>query len=91
MKYRFIQKYIAIIFLLASFAGALHHHADLVQHSDCKICTVQSNLANGDTPSDVIYLTELTLLQEVTLGTLPEFQKQKISSLFQARAPPHLS
>ena len=90
MKFKFAQKYLSIVFLLASLMGSMHHHNDLQEHNDCQICTISSSIADADTPVDVKYLTLLCLQSEVTLSQLPEFFKQHIPSQFHSRAPPKI-
>ena len=71
--------------------GAFHHHNDLKQHNDCKICTLQSSLSHADTPVDTLYLNELTLYAEATRSTLAQLVANNTPFAFQARAPPKLS
>jgi len=91
MKQKLLIRYISIIVILASFMGSFHHHNDLKQHNDCKICTIQQNVTDIDTPVDVSYLTLLTLVSEATLATLPSFQLEKQNFTFSVRAPPLFS
>ena len=91
MRNRFIHKYISIIFLLASLMGALHHHNDLQKHSDCQICTIQSNIVDIDTPTEILYLTKILLTADVTLTSIPQFVTLHIENQQHSRAPPQLS
>ncbi len=88
MIHRFLKKYLSIIFLLASFMGVFHHHNDLKQHNDCKICMVQSSLAHADTPVAVHYLTKLELSTESILTPLVSLHVRQVFNFIQARAPP---
>ena len=88
---RWLRKYFATVFVLATLMGVFHHHGDLQVHEDCKICVVQLNLANGDTPQEVKYLTLLDIRPtrvETFTQTLYHFSAS--SSLY-ARAPPQYS
>ena len=91
MKQKLLLRYISIIVILASFMGSIHHHNDLKQHNDCKICTIQHNVSDIDTPIDVNYLTLLSIVSEATLSTLSSFQLEKQDFSFSARAPPLFS
>jgi len=91
MKNRLLHRYISIIFLLASLLGALHHHNDLQKHSDCQICTIQSNIVDTDTPTETLYLTELLLSSDATITTLSHSITLDKANLYHSRAPPKLS
>ena len=71
--------------------GVFHHHNDLKQHNDCKICMLQSSIANADTPVDAVYITNLDLYHESIVTPLQNLHVRKISYQFQARAPPYIS
>jgi len=71
--------------------GIFHHHDDGKQHSDCKICMIQSSIANADTPVNVVYLPQLDLFYESIVPPLQNLHVRKICSQFQARAPPKIS
>jgi len=88
---RFFKKYLSIIFIIATFMGVFHHHNDLKQHNDCKICTVQSSLAHADTPVEAHYLTSLELINESVVTALISLHVTKIDNQLKARAPPKIS
>ena len=71
--------------------GIFHHHNDLKQHNDCKICTVQSSLAHADTPIDAHYLTDLEIANESIITALVSLHVKKIDNQLKARAPPAIS
>lgn len=48
MKRGFRGKIAAVVLLLSTLLGALHHHGDLKMHSDCNICTLQTNMGAAD-------------------------------------------
>ena len=87
----FLRKYLSIIFLVATLLGGMHHHNDLKQHSDCKICTIQSSMANADTPVDVVYVSQLDIFHEVIVTQLKNLTTKKVFNPLNARAPPHFS
>jgi hypothetical protein len=88
---RFLKKYISIIFIVAAFMGVFHHHHDLKQHNDCKICTINSNLTNIDTPSEILYLRPIEKIREENICKLFNLHINKHTSTLQARAPPKFS
>ncbi len=71
--------------------GVFHHHNDLKQHNDCKICTVQSSLAHADTPVAVQYLTNLEFYNESIISPLVSLHVRQVYNHLQARAPPKIS
>ncbi len=88
MKKYLLKNILSIVVLVATFIGASHHHNDLKSHSDCQICTISASVTNIDTPSDVVYLTSLTIFHEAILSQLPRFTSKHIDSLNNSRAPP---
>lgn len=88
---RFFRKYLSIIFIVATFMGVFHHHNDFKQHNDCKICTVQSSIANADTPVTPCYITKLELVHESVVGSLASLHVSKVYNALHARAPPKIS
>lgn len=71
--------------------GVFHHHNDIKQHSDCKICLLQSSIANADTPVDVVYLSHLDIKSESIVVALNNLHSKKTPNYLNARAPPHIS
>ena len=71
--------------------GSMHHHNDMQSHSDCQICTIQNNVTDIDTPSDVNYLVLFSTISEATLSSLENLQTEKKHFTFSARAPPLFS
>jgi len=91
MKSKLSRKYFSIVFIVAIFMGVFHHHNDLKQHSDCKICTIATNMAHADTPTDIVYLTNLDIFHETIVAKLISLHSNKIQNQLQARAPPNNS
>jgi len=91
MKQKLVAKYISIIFIIATFMGTLHYHNDIQEHNDCQICTIQNDLTNVDTPSDVEYVQSDLIQNKAILTSLKNFQQQKNTFTFSARAPPLFS
>lgn len=85
---KLLAKYLTIVFVIATFMGSLHHHNDFKTHTDCQVCTVQQNITDIDTPSDVSYITLFSLQSESTLILLTTLQTEECYSSFSARAPP---
>ena len=92
MKHKLLIKYIGFIFVIATFMSSLHHHhGDLQEHNDCQVCTVQHNITDIDTPTNISYLTFLFTPSEAALVSFKELHSQKNNFTFGARAPPSLS
>jgi len=85
---RSLQKYFAIVLLFSSFMGTFHHHNDLKVHHDCQICTIQSNMANADTPVDVVYFTTLNIFVDPIVKKLGTLHSKIVTNPLKARAPP---
>lgn len=71
--------------------GVFHHHEDLKQHNDCQICTIQTNIANADTPEDAVYLQQISTLSESIIADLSTLNIASIKLTRNARAPPKIS
>lgn len=91
MKYKFIKKYLSIVFLLAVFIGSFHHHDDMQEHNSCQICTINSNIFDADTPSEVVYLTSLDIKLEAIYAKLISSHSLKPLGSIHQRAPPHIT
>ena len=90
MKF-WLRRYFSILYLLATLLGVLHHHDDLKQHSDCKICLVKSTLSHADTPDTTPVLAPVDLLSAPVPDTLSVAVIARIPASLQARAPPKFS
>ena len=86
-----LRKYITLIFITATFMGVFHHHNDGQQHNDCKICMVQSSIANADTPVDVLYLSLVESHFESIITHFTNLHTKRVENSLYARAPPHIS
>jgi hypothetical protein len=91
MRFKLLKKYFSIVFLLATLMGVFHHHEDHKQHSDCQVCTIQSNISNADIPTDTDYLSKIELFTEAVVSKLPHLHECKTLILLKARAPPFFS
>jgi len=87
MLKKIVKKYFSILFIVATILASMHHHNDLQTHSDCKVCMLQSNLFNSDTPEDVSYLTLFAFHSEAVVSLFPLYSVTLLSTLH-ARAPP---
>ncbi|CAI6151433.1 MAG: hypothetical protein SPLUMA1_SPLUMAMAG1_01280 [uncultured Sulfurimonas sp.] len=85
---RWLSKYFATVFVLATLMGVFHHHSDLQIHEDCQICTIASSIADGDIPTPKVYITAVEKVS-FTLGEnfLLFYTDAPYNSL-NARAPP---
>ena len=90
MIYKFLRKYISIIFIVATFMGVFHHHNDLKSHNDCPICTLQSSIADADTPTQTPYFTKLNILHDDLILKLISLHSKGITNPLHARAPPKI-
>jgi len=90
MKYKFLHKYFSIIFIIATLMGVFHHHNDLKIHNDCQICTIQSSIADADTPSQTPYFTQLDILHDILVPKLICLHSKTLTNPLHARAPPKI-
>ena len=86
-----LRKYFAVVFVVATLLGSMHHHNDLKQHNDCQICTVQSSLSHADTPVDTLYLSDIKLISEATVTDLSHLIVNSAHISLHSRAPPKFS
>lgn len=86
-----LKKYFALIFIISTFIGVFHHHDDLLEHSDCKVCTIQSSIADGDTPVKVSYLSAIETPKDKIQRALVTLHVSRQKSTNYARAPPLVS
>jgi hypothetical protein len=91
MRFKSLNKFISIIFILATFIGVFHHHDDMKSHNDCQICTIQSSIADADTPSQTLYLSKIELFSDSTISKFPTLHEYKQYIPLRARAPPIFS
>lgn len=88
MMYKWLKKYLSIVFVIVTFMGVFHHHKDFQTHENCQICTIQSNLANADTPPIVVYVQSLDIKSQSTISAIFTLNINKLFSTLNARAPP---
>ncbi len=86
-----LRRYFIVVYLLATLFGVLHHHDDLKQHTDCKICLIKLTLSYADTPDDAVVLAPVDFLSAPVQGKLSVAVISRIPTSLQARAPPKLS
>jgi len=70
--------------------GVLHHHNDFVQHDDCQICTIQSSIADTDTPVEVLYFTRLNIRVKSIAQSPRILHSRTVTNPLKARAPPKI-
>ncbi|MEN4045449.1 MULTISPECIES: hypothetical protein [unclassified Sulfurimonas] len=56
---KILRKYFAALFVLATLMAVFHHHSDLEVHEDCQICSISSNIFDGDIQREPVYLPTL--------------------------------
>ena len=91
MLSRWMKKYFTVIFVLATLASVLHHHNDVRVHNDCQICIIQSNILNGDIPSDTLCLSKIEISSEAVSTELKTLYIWQTYKKLQTRAPPKFS
>ena len=91
MKLGLLKRYFSITFIVAMFLGTFHYHQDVHQHSDCQVCTIQSNIVDGDTPVETIYFTKLDIHTEAIPSELLYLHINNTTYNLHARAPPKIS
>ena len=82
-----VKKYFSIVLLLSAFLSTTHHHNDLQTHSDCKICVLQSNIVDADTPTPTNYLSNIELHYQNIAFYTPSYARCE-RSFSHIRAPP---
>lgn len=85
------NKFFSIIFVIATFMGVFHHHDDFKPHNDCQICTIQSSIADADTPSETLYLSQIEIFSQIAISKFPTLHEHKQFIPLRARAPPFFS
>jgi hypothetical protein len=80
--------YISFIFIIATLLGVMHHHNDLQEHQDCKVCVVQSDIFNADIPVDTIYVQNLFFNKKDYIDFSLSLSNKKTHTYAQVRAPP---
>lgn len=82
---------LSVIFAVATMLSAMHHHKDFKPHNDCQICTLQYNISSGDTPSEPVYLQEISNFSSPVVAELFSLHVSIVNSTNSARAPPFYS
>ncbi|WP_153015094.1 hypothetical protein [Sulfurovum riftiae] len=90
MKSRFIKKFLASLFLAATFLGAVHHHDDTGIHHDCPIYILNAGIVSPDLPRDTL-LGEIETVYRVLLLPVPSYAEKRVYTTYFGRAPPHFS
>jgi phosphatidylserine decarboxylase len=88
---KLLKKYFSIVFVLATLIGVFHHHGDLKQHNDCKICTIQSSIADADTPVDMVYISKIDISSQAVIINPANLHEYKKLFTLNSRAPPKIS
>jgi len=85
---RWLSKYFATVFVLATLMGVFHHHSDLQTHEDCQICVIASSIADGDTPIQREYLSELSKVFYTPRVNFTILYIDEVYNPLNSRAPP---
>jgi len=88
---KILRKYFATLFILATLMAVFHHHSDFKVHEDCQICSISSNIFDGDIQREPLYLPAL----EQSHSFVPAFTlflyKDELYTPRNPRAPPKYS
>ncbi|MDQ7067900.1 MAG: hypothetical protein Q9M40_07935 [Sulfurimonas sp.] len=85
---KWLRKYFATVFVLATLMGVFHHHTDLKVHEDCQICTIASSIADADTPIEQTYLLELQTVLDTSVVCKVFIYLDEVYKPLNSRAPP---
>ncbi len=85
---RWLHKYFFTVFVLATLIGVFHQHSGLQTHEDCQICTITSNIADGDMPSPKVYITAGEKVSFTLKTNTLLFYTQTLYNSLNMRAPP---
>jgi hypothetical protein len=88
MIIKLAKKYFLSLFIVATFLGVFHHHNDFQPHNDCQICTIQSNIADADTPIIPRYIQKLEYKETPFIAWNIHYYSHLFYSLYNPRAPP---
>ncbi len=88
---RWLSKYFVTVFVLATLMGVFHQHCDLQTHENCQVCLVTSNIADGDTPIQRVYLRELSKLFYALEVNFTILYASEVYNPINSRAPPQHS
>jgi len=88
---RWLRTHVTIVFVLATLLGVLHHHDDMEVHEDCQICTIQSNITDGDISRENPSHISLKLASDAGIAYEELFHTCTIFASLHARAPPKYS
>jgi hypothetical protein len=88
-SFKTFKRYIGIFYFLSIFLSLTHHHNDLKLHNDCKICILQSDILNSNTPPQTIFLSNIGNFQEEIVADVDIALIQKIKTSLHQRAPPY--
>jgi len=87
---KFFRKYFSVIVLFSTFLSTTHHHNDLQTHSDCKICVLQSNVVDTDTPTPINYIPNIELNYQ-NIAFFAPFYTRNERNFSHIRSPPSFS
>jgi len=88
-SFKVLKRYLGIVYLISIFLTVTHHHNDLNIHNDCKICILQSDITNSDTPPTYTSLVDIENIYEVVVVDTDTTYIQEIQNLLRQRAPPY--
>jgi len=90
MKSRFMKKFLASLFLAATFLGAVHHHDDAGIHHDCPIHILNTTLVAPDLSRETL-LDEIKVVYPAVSSPILEYSAYTAYFSYFGRAPPLFS
>jgi len=90
MKSRFMKKFLASLFLAATFLGAVHHHDDAGIHHDCPIHILNTTLVAPDLSRETL-LDEIKVVYPAVSSPISEYSSHTPYFSYFGRAPPLFS
>jgi len=90
MRYSYVKKLLASLFLVATFLGAFHHHEDTGVHQDCPIHILEASIVSGDIP--LVALFEKIEISYTVPTEVPKIHFDTSTHFgYFGRAPPYFS
>ncbi len=90
MRYSYVKKLLASLFLLATFLGAFHHHDDTGVHQDCPIHILEASIVSGDVPL-ISLLEKIEIIYEIPPEAIAIHSDTSGYFGYFGRAPPYFS
>ena len=90
MRYSYVKKLLASLFLVATFLGAFHHHDDTGVHQDCPIHILEASIVSGDIPLISLF-EKIDISYQIPQEALNINIDTSVHFGYFGRAPPYFS